>query len=175
MRYLIASDLHGSASSAKFLLEKFNDLKCDKLILLGDILYHGPRNDLPINYNPKEVISLLNPISSNIIAINGNCDAEVDQMVLNFQLNKQLDLDLNGIQFHLEHGHHLDEYDNSSYAILYGHTHIKRIEKIGKNIFLNPGSITIPKDSKLGSYMILDNDELSLFDINSNLLNKVLL
>ena len=87
MKYLIASDLHGSSSSAQFLIERFNELKCDKLILLGDILYHGPRNDLPLNYNPKEVIALLNPLAYNIIAINGNCDAEVDQMVLKFKLN----------------------------------------------------------------------------------------
>ena len=175
MKYLIASDLHGSSSSASFLVEKFNVLNCDKLILLGDILYHGPRNDLPLNYNPKQVISLLNPMSDNIIAINGNCDAEVDQMVLKFKLNKSLDLTLNNIEFHLEHGHHLDEYDNSKYVILYGHTHLKRIEKVGKNIFLNPGSITIPKDGILGSYMLLENNEISLYDINDTLLNKILL
>jgi putative phosphoesterase len=175
MKYLIASDLHGSSSSAQFLIERFNELKCDKLILLGDILYHGPRNDLPLNYNPKEVIALLNPLAYNIIAINGNCDAEVDQMVLKFKLNKSLDLILNGIEFHLEHGHHLDEYDNTKYAILYGHTHIKRIEKVNDNIFLNPGSITIPKDGILGSYMVLDNNELSLFDTENNLLNSILL
>ena len=108
MRFLIASDLHGSSSNALFLVNKFKDLNCDKLILLGDILYHGPRNDLPLNYNPKQVIALLNPLSSDIIAINGNCDAEVDQMVLNFKLNKSLDICLNDIEFHLEHGHHLD-------------------------------------------------------------------
>lgn len=173
MKYLIASDLHGSSSSALFLINKFNELKCDKLILLGDILYHGPRNDLPLNYNPKEVIALLNPLASNIIAINGNCDAEVDQMVLKFSLHKSLDLDLNNIQFHLEHGHHLDEYDNSRYAILYGHTHLKRIERIENNIFLNPGSITIPKDAILGSYMVLEGNELSMYNINDTLLNKI--
>ena len=172
MRFLIASDLHGSSSNALFLVNKFKDLNCDKMILLGDILYHGPRNDLPSNYNPKQVIALLNPIASDIIAINGNCDAEVDQMVLNFKLNKSLDIYLNDIEFHLEHGHHLDEYDNSRYAILYGHTHVKRIEKVNNNVFLNPGSITIPKDSKLGSYMILDNNELSLYDVNDNLISN---
>ena len=175
MKYLIASDLHGSSSSAAFLIDRFNELNCDKLILLGDILYHGPRNDLPLNYNPKEVIALLNPMAFNIIAINGNCDAEVDQMVLKFQLHKTIDLTLNNIEFHLEHGHHLDEYDNSRYAIIYGHTHIKRIEKIDNNVFLNPGSITIPKDGKLGSYMILDDNELSLFDTDNTLLDKILL
>ena len=175
MKYLIASDLHGSSSNAKFLVDRFNELNCHKFILLGDILYHGPRNDLPLNYNPKEVISLLNPIADKIIAINGNCDAEVDQMVLKFTLSKMLDLDLNGIEFHLEHGHHLDEYDNSRYAILYGHTHIKRMEKTNNNVFLNPGSITIPKDGTLGSYMVLEDNELSLFDTNNTLLNKITL
>lgn len=173
MKYLIVSDLHGSASCANFIINRFNELKCHNLIILGDILYHGPRNDLPNNYNPKEVIKLLNPLADKIIAINGNCDAEVDQMVLNFKLHKSLDLDLNNISFHLEHGHHLDTCDSNSKCILYGHTHIKRIELVNNQYYLNPGSITIPKDGKLGSYMILDNNELSLFDSENILLNKI--
>ena len=84
MKYFICSDIHGSESACKTALTFYNDLKCDKLLLLGDILYHGPRNDLPQGHNPKGVIALLNPLADKIIACRGNCDAEVDQMVLNF-------------------------------------------------------------------------------------------
>lgn len=87
MKYLIISDIHGSAKYLKLALQAYDDLKCDKIIILGDILYHGPRNDLPEEYAPKECIALLNPLSSNIEAVCGNCDAEVDQMVLSFKID----------------------------------------------------------------------------------------
>ena len=86
MKYFICSDIHGSESACKTALTFYNDLKCDKLLLLGDILYHGPRNDLPQGHNPKGVIALLNPLADKIIACRGNCEAEVDQMVLNFPI-----------------------------------------------------------------------------------------
>ena len=86
MKYLIVSDIHGSKDSANIIKDKFLSQKCDKIILLGDILYHGPRNDLPESYHPKSVITILNELSNNIIAVKGNCDAEVDQMVLNFKI-----------------------------------------------------------------------------------------
>lgn len=174
MKYLIFSDLHGSSRSIKFILDEFNKQKCDKLICLGDVLYHGPRNDLPEFYNPKDVISLLNPYADKIICINGNCDAEVDQMVLAFKLNRELDLTLNGKECHLEHGHHLEILENSYDVILSGHTHIAKIEKICNTLYLNPGSITIPKSNTKNSYMIWEDNEIRLVDMNNNIIDKYL-
>ena len=172
MKYLIFSDLHGSASSIDKIIDVFEKFKCDKMICLGDVLYHGPRNDLPEGYNPKYVITKINAYSEKIICIQGNCDAEVDQMVLNFPLVKSETLILNNLFCHLEHGHHLDKLSTRANIIFYGHTHISEIRREGDQVFVNPGSITIPKNNTSRSYMILDNNELSLYDFNDVLLKK---
>lgn len=159
MRYLIASDIHGSAFWCEKLLDHYHSIKPDRLILLGDILYHGPRNDLPKGYAPKEVISLLNPLSSYISACRGNCEAEVDQMVLNFNVMDDYTELFDGDRtLFCTHGH-IYNPDNlpcltAGDIFLYGHTHIKdnRIEN-GIQIF-NPGSVSIPKDgsNSIGLY-----------------------
>ncbi|MDE6655990.1 MAG: phosphodiesterase [Anaeroplasmataceae bacterium] len=173
MKYLIFSDLHGSAKSAEFIIQTFLKEKCDQMICLGDVLYHGPRNDIPEFYSPKQVISILNPFADKILCIQGNCDAEVDQMVLNFKLYKSKNLKINGKQCHLEHGHHLDESLKNFDIILYGHTHIPMLEKVKDTVYLNPGSITLPKNSSFCSYMIWDKDSITLFDVNGNRLKKL--
>ena len=127
MKYLIFSDLHGSAKSAEFIVHKFLDLSCDQMICLGDVLYHGPRNSLPECYDPKQVISLLNPFSDKILCIQGNCDAEVDEMVLDFKFYKSKMIELNGKKCHLEHGHHLNESSILTEVVLFGHTHLSHI------------------------------------------------
>ena len=108
MKYLIVSDIHGSIDSANIIKEKFLTLKCDKILLLGDILYHGPRNDLPANYAPKQVINVLNSLKDYIIAVRGNCDAEVDQMVLDFKINEDYYFEYNSYTIYLTHGHHVN-------------------------------------------------------------------
>lgn len=173
MKYLIFSDLHGSTKSAEALIQIFLDEKCNQMICLGDVLYHGPRNDLPEFYNPKQVISILNPYAEHILCIQGNCDAEVDQMVLNFQLYKQKDIYLNGFLCHLEHGHHLEEDKVLADIVLYGHTHIPQMDWIHQTLFLNPGSITLPKNHSKQSYMIWDEENVYLYDINKKLLNQI--
>lgn len=155
MRYLIASDLHGSAYYVEKLMDVFNNGRFDKLILLGDILYHGPRNNLPLEYNPKKVIELLNSISNKIICVKGNCDSEVDQMVLDFMIHDKLKIEIDNLKIYLEHGHHLEKYEEDSY-VLFGHTHIKKCEVVDNVTYLNPGSVSIPKD-KTHSYMIYDD------------------
>ncbi len=172
MKYLIFSDLHGSSASAEIIAKKFNEFSCDKMICLGDVLYHGPRNDLPDNYNPKLVISILNQYQDKIICLKGNCDAEVDQMVLLFPLSNQLDINLNGVACHLEHGHHLDELKSQAKVIFYGHTHVAVITKNNGQLFINPGSITIPKNNTKRSYLILDEKVLTLYDIDDNILSQ---
>jgi len=172
MKYLIVSDIHGSIESANIIIENFNKYNCDYIICLGDVLYHGPRNDLPLFYEPKKVISLLNEYAQKIICIKGNCDAEVDEMVLKFKLHKEIDLEINNIMFHLEHGHHLDELNTSCKYILYGHTHVSKIEESKDKIYINPGSITLPKENTKKSFIILEDNVISLYDINNNLIMK---
>lgn len=170
MKYLIFSDLHGSVESAEYIIKTFIEEKCDQMICLGDVLYHGPRNSLPEFYDPKQVISLLNPFADKILCIQGNCDAEVDQMVLNFKFYKTKNLKLNGKFCHLEHGHHLEEGNIKADCILFGHTHVPLIEEIEHIVYINPGSITLPKNNSKQSYIIWDNHTISLRDREGNIL-----
>ncbi len=166
MKYLIVSDIHGSSDSAAKIVEIFNNEKCDQILCLGDVLYHGPRNDLPLYYEPKKVIALLNPLSDKIICIKGNCEAEVDQMVLNFKIYDYLDLDINGYKAHLEHGHHLDQYKGTPDVILSGHTHVPVLAKENNVLYVNPGSITIPKNNSERGYAIWDNNVITLYNLS---------
>lgn len=147
MRLLIASDLHGSLAYAKKLIEIYQNGSYDYLVLLGDILYHGPRNPLPLEYNPKEVALLLNQYKDEILCVQGNCDSEVDQMVLDFKIEPKIHMLIDQYDCYLEHGHHLSSYKKGS-IVLHGHTHIVRQEEIDGVTYLNPGSITLPKDGK---------------------------
>lgn len=174
MKYLIFSDLHGSAKMTRWLIQKYHQLGCNRLICLGDVLYHGPRNDLPEEYAPKEVVRMLNELASDILAIQGNCDAEVDQMVLKFPLFKNKDIVLNNHLCHLEHGHHLEELQSNAELNFYGHTHISEIKKQGSQLYLNPGSITIPKNGLPQSYMLFDEDGIFLYSIEDDLLDQYL-
>lgn len=162
MKLLIASDLHGSAWYCEKLLELVEKEQPDKLLLLGDLLYHGPRNDLPREYDPKRVIPLLNGLKDRIIAVRGNCDAEVDQMVLEFPLMADyttLWLET-GKPLFATHGHlfdpaHLPPLPAGS-AFVFGHVHTKCAAWQGSTLILNPGSLSIPKDGT-HSYMIYEN------------------
>lgn len=173
MKYLILSDLHGSTSSLiyKDLIKKMH---FDKIILLGDILYHGPRNDLPNDYAPKTLMRELNEIKDDIIAIKGNCDAEVDEMVLDFKLEQKLDLNLNGLKCHLEHGHHLDDYHSDNVdLIMYGHTHLLRLERVNNIIYFNPGSIALPKNNNPKTFGVMDDDRIIIYDINMKIIKEL--
>lgn len=172
MRYLIVSDIHGDAISTKFIYDYFKNNNIDQILLLGDVLYHGPRNDLPSGYNPKECIKLLNELKDNIIWIRGNCDAEVDEMVLNFKVHNNIDLSLNKINAHLEHGHHLDEYKGNPDLVLYGHTHIPECSLHNKTLYFNPGSISLPKNNTKKSFAVLDDRNIYLYDLDNNILNS---
>ena len=168
MKYLVVSDIHGAFDSTSFILDVFEKEKCDSIILLGDVLYHGPRNDLPNEYFPKKVIELLNQYKDKILCIKGNCDAEVDQMVLKFDIINSYDGIMNDIKCHFEHGHHLDEYKGDAKLVLYGHTHIPANETKDNKHFINPGSITIPKNNSKRSYIIWDNHTLTFYDMECN-------
>ncbi len=166
MRILIASDIHGSLKYCTELVERYKKENCEKLVLLGDVLYHGPRNDLPEGYNPKGVIELLNSISSEILCVRGNCEAEVDDMVLNFNVLADYAVIWNGGKmFYLTHGHKFNPQNppklKSGDVLFNGHTHVSKIEKFGKNsefLYANPGSASIPKENTPRGYMILTDD-----------------
>ena len=171
MKLVIASDIHGAADACARLMSAIESEGPDRVVLLGDLLYHGPRNDLPADYAPKRVIEMLNSIADRVIAVRGNCEAEVDQMVLGFPCmadhNVLLD-EASGTTLFLTHGHvYGPGYHNSvdrwpalpkNSAIVYGHTHIKVSEKNDEHgawVF-NPGSVGIPKDGS-ASYGVYEN------------------
>lgn len=169
MKWLIASDIHGSSYYTKELLDAYSRESADRLILLGDILYHGPRNELPREYDPKAVIAMLNPLASEIVCVRGNCDGEVDDMVLDFPVLAEYaliaDASIGGVIF-AAHGHHFNPESmpklKSGDILLYGHTHIPRFERIGGCYAVNPGSVSIPKAGSEHSYMIFENAEFIL-------------
>ena len=170
MKLLIASDIHGDFECAKAVIAAFESEKCDKILLLGDLLYHGPRNDLPKGYDPKAVIELLNSYSSKILAIRGNCDTEVDQMVLSFPiLADYCCLYLDGLTVYATHGHVFNDSTppplSDGDILLHGHTHVPKCVEFGNNNYcLNPGSASIPKENSNKSYMIYENRCFTLKD-----------
>ena len=178
MKLLICSDIHGDIACMNKILEIFNSEGYDRLVILGDILYHGPRNDLPPSYAPKKVIEALNAVSNKIIAVRGNCDTEVDQMVLNFPvLSDYAILFLDGISVYLTHGHKYSPTNppplKSGDVMLYGHTHVLKIEEIGNNVFINPGSITIPKENNPQSYMCYEDGKFTISDFSGNKIKQI--
>ncbi|MBO6159659.1 MAG: phosphodiesterase [Firmicutes bacterium] len=164
MKYLIASDIHGSFYWCRKLLEAFEAEKADKLILLGDILYHGPRNDLPEEYSPKDVAAILNPYKDRILAVRGNCDSEVDQMVLDFPIGADYALlDQGKHLVFITHGHVFNESQlpplTQGDILLHGHTHVQVCRQHDAYTYLNPGSIAIPKEDSFHGYMTLEEGE----------------
>lgn len=164
MKLLIASDIHGSAYYCRLLLEAVEKERADRIFLLGDLLYHGPRNDLPREYAPKEVIAMLNPLRERIFCVRGNCDTEVDQMVLDFPLLADYAVIPCGSHvIYATHGHKFNP-DNPpplfrGDILLNGHTHIPADEDKGLFRYLNPGSVSIPKNGSPHGYMILENGD----------------
>jgi putative phosphoesterase len=169
MKLLIASDIHGDLAAAEAILSLFYKESCDKILLLGDILYHGPRNDLPDSYNPKEVIKLLNENRSSILAVRGNCDTEVDQMVLDFPITSDTAIVYDGesdLTLFMSHGHKFSPENlpplSARTVFLYGHTHVKKIEKVGEIVCLNPGSVTLPKMNNPKTYATYERGKFEI-------------
>ena len=176
MKYLIASDIHGSAHFAQKLLECFDRENADRLVLLGDVLYHGPRNDLPEGYAPKEVIALLNERKNSILCVRGNCDTEVDQMVLDFPiLADYAILEVGNKMIFATHGHNFNESKlpplRDGDILLHGHTHVPKCVEHESYIYMNPGSVSIPKESSHHGYMTLENGVFEWKDLDGNIIN----
>lgn len=174
MKWMIASDLHGSAYYCRKMLEAFEREGADRLFLLGDLLYHGPRNDLPREYAPKEVIPLLNGKKEKLLCVRGNCDAEVDQMVLEFPvLADYAVLPVGRRLIYATHGHIYHVKNLPPLApgdvLLHGHTHVPVWTEFGQgNLYLNPGSVSIPKENSPHSYMTLEENTMQWKELESS-------
>ena len=174
MKLMIASDIHGSAYYCEKLLEAYRREGADRLLLLGDILYHGPRNDLPRDYAPKRVISMLNGIKDELLCVRGNCDTEVDQMVLEFPvLADYCLLYLDGHRIYATHGHVYNEEHLPPLCpgdvLLHGHTHVPACREHEGYLYVNPGSVSIPKENSPHGYIIFENGVLEWRDLDSRL------
>lgn len=173
MKLMIASDIHGSAYYCEKMLEAFQREEADKLLLLGDILYHGPRNDLPKEYEPKKVIEMLNGIKEHILCVRGNCDTEVDQMVLEFPVLADYCILYTGDHMiFATHGHQFNESSlpplHTGDILLHGHTHVPKCTMHENYTYLNPGSVSIPKEDSCHGYMIMRDNHFSWKDLDGN-------
>ena len=171
-RLIIASDIHGDAETCARLVDIYRESGAERLVLLGDILYHGPRNDLPAGYAPKKVIELLNPLKNDILAVRGNCDTEVDQMVLQFPiLADYAYISVDGLRIFATHGHKFSKHSppplKNGDVLLCGHTHIPAAEFFGdSNLYVNPGSVSIPKNGSDRGYIIYENREFLFYTLS---------
>lgn len=178
MKYMFASDVHGSAYYCRKMLETYKKEQAERLVLLGDLLYHGPRNDLPKEYAPKEVIKMLNGMKQEIYAVRGNCEAEVDQMVLEFPVMADYCiLALGSHAIYATHGHvynenHLPPMKEGD-ILLHGHTHVLKAEQREGYFLLNPGSVSIPKEGNPPTYGILDNGSFIVWDFEGNKIKEI--
>lgn len=178
MKLFFMSDIHGSIDWLNRALEKFEQEQADYIVLLGDLLYHGPRNPLPEGYNPKEVAAKLNAYKDKIMTVRGNCDAEVDQMMIEFPiLAEYIVLFHEGRRIFVTHGHHhsIDQLPHLSAGDVFvqGHTHLPVAEQRGEIFVLNPGSIALPKENNPNSYAVLENNEFRIKDFEGRVIKQI--
>ena len=178
MKLMIASDLHGSAGYCRAMLEALKREGSERLLLLGDLLYHGPRNDLPRDYAPKEVIALLNGVKNQLLCVRGNCEAEVDQMVLDFPVMADYALILYGERnLYATHGHIYNENNlpplKNGDILIHGHTHVLKAEKREDYTLLNPGSVSIPKEGNPPSYAILEDGLFTIKGFDGTIIKEL--
>lgn len=178
MKFMIASDIHGSACYCQQLLEAFDREQADRLLLLGDLLYHGPRNPLPESYDPKAVAALLNARKQQILCVRGNCDSEVDQMMLEFPiLADYCILSAGKRMIFATHGHRFNENNlpmlQFGDVLLHGHTHIPALEERGAYIYANPGSVALPKQGSARCYLLLEDTVLVLKNLSGEIVSQL--
>lgn len=180
MKLMIASDIHGSSFYLKQLLQCYKRENATRLLLLGDILYHGPRNDLPTGYAPKEVIQILNAMKDEIWCVRGNCEAEVDQMVLEFPImSDSMLLYLDGHTIFATHGHLYNEENlpplKKGDILLHGHTHVQALKVTEGYTYLNPGSVSIPKEGNKNSYMTYEDGKVTIKSLEGDMMAEMVL
>jgi len=180
LKLFFISDIHGSLYYLNKAIEAFHMEKAEQIVILGDALYHGPRNPLPKDYNPKEVASILNSLKEKIIAVRGNCDSEVDQMVIEYPMMADYSFILcNNRRIFLTHGH-IFNVDNppkltGNDVLVHGHTHIPVAEKTKDFYLINPGSISLPKENNPHTYGVLENDKFEIKDFQGNIIKSIIL
>lgn len=179
MKVLIISDIHGSVTSANKIKALDDIHNYDNIICLGDFNYHGPRNPIPENYNPKEVVTILNGLKHKMIGVRGNCDADVEQMLYEFSMMSYLiEMEFENHNVWMTHGHKYNE-DNlpplkDNDIFMYGHTHLLVAKKQNNHYIFNPGSITLPKGGNPKTYGVMDNNGLHIYDLDDALIKEVL-
>lgn len=175
MKVLIISDIHGSgyyAEKIKEIVEKENP---DKIVLLGDLYYHGPRNDLSQEYNPMKVAEILNSLKDKLLVVRGNCDAEVDEMISQFKFEDHILMEINGKKVYFTHGHkyNIEVIPYEDFEIMiYGHIHQGFIEEKEGYLFANPGSISIPRLNTPHSYLMFEENRLVLKDVEGEVVEE---
>lgn len=178
MKYLVISDIHGAFHGVQLMLDAYSHHHCNWILCLGDVLYHGPRNDVPADYAPKKVIEIMNGVKDHITAVRGNCEAEVDQMVLEFPcMSDSNTIFLNQRRVFMSHGHvyapdHLPALNDGD-VFLSGHTHIPTAEIKDGMIFCNPGSASLPKGGYPCSYGILDEHGFAVYDASHQIIMEI--
>ncbi len=175
MKLLVISDIHGSNYYAKKIKEIYEKEKPDKLILLGDLYYHGPRNPLTQEYNPGEVAKVLNDLKDNIKCTKGNCDADVDEMISEFPFEEKIIMEINNKKIFFTHGHkyNIDKWPKDEFDVLvYGHFHTGFIQEKDGKIFANSGSISLPKSNTEHSYLIINEENIILKNVEGKILEK---
>ena len=175
MKVLVISDIHGSSYYAEKIKEIVNKENPDKIILLGDLYYHGPRNDLSQEYAPMKVAEVLNSLKDKLLVVKGNCDAEVDEMISEFKFEDHLLLNINGKNIYFTHGHkyNIEVIPYEDFEILiYGHIHQGFIQEKEGYLFANPGSISLPKGGTEHSYLILEEDKIILKNVDGKLMQE---
>lgn len=178
MKLMIASDIHGSAFYCRQMIEAYKREKADKLLILGDILYHGPRNDLPKEYDPKTVIRMLNAMKEELLCVRGNCDCDVDQMVLEFPILAEYAIFyLDDRMIFATHGHKINRENlpmmKAGDILLNGHFHVPAFERMVDYFYMNPGSISIPKEESEHSYMIVEDGIFTWKNLEGHSYKKV--
>ena len=177
MKILIASDIHGSAKYCRMLLDRYEKESAGRLLLLGDLLYHGPRNDLPEEYAPKQVIGMLNALKDEIFCVRGNCEAEVDQVVFSFPVMADYALmPLGERMVFITHGHVYNKENlppmKAGDILLHGHTHVPACEETGGIVYMNPGSVSIPKNGTPRGYMTLEGETFTWKTLEGETFNR---
>ncbi len=175
MKYLVVSDIHGSLFYTKKMVELIEKEEVDKVILLGDLYYHGPRNSLSLEYNPMEVSKILNSYKDKLMVVKGNCDAEVDEMISDFKFNDHIELEIGGKKFYFTHGHHqnIDNIPEGIDILVYGHFHTGFIKEQSGVICVNSGSISLPKNNTAHSYLVIDESVIMLKDIEGIVIENI--
>ncbi len=174
MKLVIASDIHGSAYYAQKVKDAFERENGDLLVLLGDIYYHGPRNPFPRDYAPMQVAEIFNALKDRLLVIKGNCDSEVDAMISEFDFNEFSQIVADGLKVTLTHGHKFNKDAmpvNAGDVMCYGHFHTGFITQVGDTVVANAGSVSLPKDGTPSSYLTLDKGNLTLKDIDGNVID----